>query len=118
MAKVLSFLKAIPVKILTAIVFIVFGVTWILSSVFSGKKNAVVQKKMDEVLDKIDNKRNNIIVDKVKIETKAEIKVEIIKNDDEKFNTEMTEASKIANKKKKVDELIRIHNQIKKERGK
>lgn len=115
--KLLKFLKKLPWKLILFLVVIFLGILWILSFLLPGKKNHVVETMISKTLDKVQDKQTDLVIEKEKIKTEQEVKLEVVAQQKTNLNQELNNVNQISDKKKKVEELIKLHNKIKQERG-
>lgn len=115
MAKVVSFLKKLPLKIILLIPLIVLGIIWLISIFFHRPTNTIVQKKINDVVEKMNDTQKNLNIDKAKIETETSIKLQKVDDKKEDFESKLETIQNLP-RRKRAEELLKLHEKIKQER--
>lgn len=115
--KIGTFLKSLPGKIIALVGVVIFFVLFILFKAIKVKPlNQKVKEMLNKSIDKVVTTKEEIVVEKVAVDTTKHVEIKKIEEEKVKLETRMAETNKIPDKRRRLEEMMKLHNEIKKRR--
>lgn len=113
MNKIFKFLKSKTFQIGLLIIAAILTILILILHFFPRKVNSKIVAGIEKIQDKIEDKKVDLKLESVKNNIERDIKIDHVEQQKDKLNTELIIVSKIPNKKKRLEEMIKFHNKVK-----
>lgn len=113
MNKIFKFLKSKTFQIALLISATILTIIILVLHFFPRKVNSKIVNGIEKIQDKIQDKQTDLKIENVKNNIERNIKIEHVEQQKDKLNTELVIISKIPNKRKRLEEMIKFHDKIK-----
>lgn len=115
--KILTFLKNVSLKTYAVLVVFILGLVWLIVGIVSKQKSKKIVQTIDKTLDKIQNKETSLTLDKQSVDIEQKVKLQTVEQQKVELTNRIEEISKIKDKRLRLEEMIKLHNEIKSRRN-